>query len=55
MKLNFAEHLYNTNHTCTNIETILEILHVLQKDQKLNITEEYKINKQYKKSPVNVR
>ena len=34
IKSNFAEHIFNTHHTCTNIETNLEILHILPKDLK---------------------
>ena len=31
IKSNFAEHIFNSHHTYTNIETNLEILHILPK------------------------
>ena len=41
IKSNFAEHIFNTHHTFTNIETNLEILHTLPKGPKLNTAEQY--------------
>ena len=54
IKSNFAEHIFNTHHTYTNIETNLEILHILLKDHKLNTTEQYEIYKYYKQSLTNI-
>ena len=48
IKSNFAEHIFNTNHTYTNIETNSEILNTLWKGPKLNTTEQYEIYKHYK-------
>ena len=36
IKSNFAEHIFNTHHTFTDIETNLEILHILPKGPKVN-------------------
>ena len=38
MKLNFAELICNTNHTYTNFETNLEILHNIHYQKTLNLT-----------------
>ena len=38
IKTNFAEHIFNTNHTYTNIETNLKILHILPKGPKCHQT-----------------
>ena len=54
IKSNFAEHMFNTHHTCTNIETNLEILHILTKGSKLYTTKQYEIYKHYKQSPTNI-
>ena len=54
IKSNFAEHIFNTHHTYINIETNLEILHILPKGPKLNSTEQYEIYKHYKQSPTNI-
>ena len=54
IKSNFAEHIFNTHHTFTDIETNLEILHTLPKGPKLNTTEQYEIYKHYKQSPTNI-
>ena len=51
---NFAEHIFNTHHTFTDIETNLEILHTLPKGPKLTTTEQHKICKHYKQSPTNI-
>ena len=51
MKSNFAEHIFNTRHTYTNIKTNLEILHILVKGPKLNTTKQYEI---YKQSTINM-
>ena len=53
-KINFAEHarIFNTHHT--NLETNLEILHILSKGSKLNTTEQYEIYKHYKQSQDNI-
>ena len=48
IKLNFAEHILKTYHTYTNIETNLDILHIIPKGPKLNTTEEYEMYKHYK-------
>ena len=45
---------FNTHHTYTNIETNLEILHILPKGPKLNTTKQYEIYKHYKQSPTNI-
>ena len=50
IKSNFAEHIFNTHHSFTDIETNLEILHTLPKGPKLNTTEQYEIYKHYKQS-----
>ena len=49
-----AEHIFNTHHTFTDIETNQEILHALPKGPKLNTTEQYEICKHYKQSPTNI-
>ena len=54
IKSNFAEHIFNTHHTFTDIETNLEILHTLSKGPKLNTAEQYEIYKHYKQSPTNI-
>ena len=54
IKSNFAEHIFYTHHTFTDIETNLEILHTLPKGPKLNTTEQYEIYKCYKQSPTNI-
>jgi hypothetical protein len=41
IKSNFAEHIFNTHHTYTNIETNLEMLHITPKGPKPNTTEQY--------------
>ena len=46
--------LYNTNHSYTNTEINLEILHTLPKGWKLNKTEQYEIYKHYKQSQTNI-
>ena len=43
IKSNFAEHIFNTHHTYTNIEKNQEILHILLKGPKLNTTKQYEI------------
>ena len=43
IKSNLAEHIFNTHHAYTNIETNLEILRNLSKGPKLNTTEQYEI------------
>ena len=48
IKSNFAEHIFSTHHTYTNIETNLEILHTLPKGPKLNSIEQNDIYKHYK-------
>ena len=50
----FAEHIFNTHHTWTNIETNLEILHILPKGPKLKTTEPYEIYKHHKQFPTNI-
>ena len=50
-KSNFAEHIFNTHHTYTVIETNLGILHILPKGPKLNTSKQYEIYKHYKQSP----
>jgi hypothetical protein len=40
IKLNFAEHLFNTNDTYTNLKTNFEILHTLPTSPKLNTTKQ---------------
>ena len=54
IKSNFAEHIFITHHTFTDIETNLEILHTLPKGPKLNTAEQYEIYKHYKQSPTNI-
>ena len=54
IKSNFAEHIFNTHHRYTNIETNLEILHILPKGPKLITTELYDIFKHYKQSPTKI-
>ena len=54
IKSNFAEHIFNTHHTFTDIETNLEILHIPPKGPKLNTTEQYETFKHYKQSPTNI-
>ena len=51
IKSNFTEHIFNSHHTYTNIETNLEILHILAEGPKLNTTEQYEVYKNYKKNP----
>ena len=51
---NFAEHIFNTHHTYTNIKSNLEILHILSKGPKLNTTEQYETYKHYKQFPTNI-
>jgi hypothetical protein len=50
IKSNFSEHIFNTHHTYSNIETNLEILDTLPKGPKLNNTEQYEIYKHYELS-----
>ena len=54
IKSNFAEHIFNTHHTHTVIETNRKILHILPKGPKLNTTVQYEICKHYKQSPTNI-
>ena len=51
IKSNFAQHIFNTHHSYTNIKINLEILHILPIGAKLNTTEQYEIYKHYKQSP----
>ena len=50
----FATHIHTKNHSYTNIDTNLEILHYLPKSRKLNTAEQYEIYKHYKTQPNNI-
>ena len=51
---NFADHIVNNNHTYTDINTDMEILHIQHKSRKLNTLEQYEIYKQYNTEPNNM-
>ena len=50
----FATHLHTQNHSYTNIDTNLEILHLLPKGRKLNTAEQYEIYKHHTTQPNNI-
>ena len=50
----FATHIHTENHSYTNIDTNLEILHYLPKGRKLNTTEQYEIYKHHTTQPNNI-
>ena len=46
--------IHTENHSYTNIDTNLEILHYLPKGRKLNTTEQYEIYKHHTTQPNNI-
>ena len=46
--------MFNPNHSYTNNETNLQILHTLSKGPKLKTILQYEIYKHYKQSPINI-
>ena len=50
----FATHIHTHNHSYTNIDTNLEILHLLPKGRKLNTAEQYEIYKHHTTQPNNI-
>ena len=50
----FATHIQTENHSYTNIENNLEILHYLPKSRKLNTAEQYEIYKHHTLQPNNI-
>ena len=52
--MTFATHIHTENHSYTNIDTNLEIVHYIPKGQKLNTTEQYEIYKHHTRQPNNI-
>ena len=50
----FAEHIINTNHTYTNIDNNLDILHFKHNSRKLDVLEQFEIYKNTKQQPHNI-
>ena len=54
MKSSFAEHLLENNQSYTNMENNMKILHIGQKSEKLNSTEDFEIYIHSKLDPTNL-